>query len=106
MICFRETIVSWLKQLVLNARYLMTDYRKDIAVFVTQPICAPGDLNIANYLKKHAKKLTLDLMLMFTLDAKKLSESLAKYAKTKKPKNTMKITTNRLTLNGCAAVVI
>jgi hypothetical protein len=106
MICFRETIVSWLKQLVLNARYLMTDYRKGIAVFATQPICALGDLSIANYLKKHAKKLTLDRMLILMLDAKKLSESLVKYAKTKKPKSTMKITTNRLTLNGCAAVVI
>ena len=106
MICFRETIVSWLKQLVLNARYLMTDYRKGIAVFATQPICAPGDLSIANYLKKHAKKLTPGRMLILMLDAKKLSESLVKYAKTKKPKSTMKITTNRLTLNGCAAVVI
>jgi hypothetical protein len=79
MICFRETIVLWLKQLVQNAIYLMTDYRKSIAVFVTLQICARGAPSIASYLKTHAKKLTLDLMLMFILGVKKLKKNLAKY---------------------------
>ena len=79
MICFRETIVVWLKQLVQNAHYLMTDYRKGIVVFVMRQICVGGAPSIVSYLKKHAKKLTLGLMLMFTSNVKKLKEKLARY---------------------------
>ena len=60
-------------------RYLMTDYRKSIAAFVMQQICVRGAPNIKIYLKKHAKKLMLELMLMFILGVKKLKENLAKY---------------------------